>query len=58
MKEFVAGEPAGCSSTIKTKSYGSFYLCNSDSNNYCNCDDLKLSGFKTWLNNSDMITEN
>lgn len=43
-----AGKAAGLSSnTIKTKSYGSFYLCNSDYNNYCNCDDLKLSGFKT-----------
>lgn len=47
MEELVAVEPAGCSSTIKTKGYGSFYLCSFDSNNYCNCDDFKLSGFKT-----------
>lgn len=32
---------------FKTKNYGSIYLCNSDSHNYCNCDDLELSGFKT-----------
>ena len=42
------GKPVGLNvETIKTKSYGSFYLCNGDSSSYYNYPGFKLSGFKT-----------